>query len=374
MEKIRVAIAGGGTGGHVYPAMNMARMIQERWPAQFLFFGTRRGLESVKIPEAGYELVLLPVAGIQRRLTLKNLWVPFKLWKSMKICREKLREFQPHLVIGTGGYVMGPVLRSAQKMGIPTVLQEQNSYPGITTRSLAGGAQRVFLAYEEAKDHFKRRDHLVVTGNPVVLAEVTETKEELRRAFGLQPDTLTVLVFGGSQGAAAINRAMAYILNQPSMRKEVQFIWQTGQREYDKYRKMAEKEGWPNVRLLPYIEPMARAYRAADLAVCRAGAMTLSELMAAGLPALLIPYPYAAADHQYKNAHALQTKNAALIIKDDQHLSENLLDALNTVKENQELIKTMAANIRRMHRPQTAELILNEIEKVLKQYHAVITG
>ncbi len=370
MENIRVAIAGGGTGGHVYPALNLAAIIKENWNAEFLFFGTRRGLESTKVPAAGYPLVLLPVAGIQRRVTLSNLLVPFKLWKSMNICRQKLKEFQPHLVIGTGGYVMGPVLRTAQKMGIPTILQEQNSYPGITTRSLAGRADRVLLAYEEARSLFKRQDNLVVTGNPVVLPEVAESKQELQKAFGLQPDVLTVLIFGGSQGAASINRAMAQIVQQKDFREGVQFIWQTGQRDFERYREQAERQGWANVRLFAYIEPMARAYKAADLAVCRAGAMTLSELMAAGLPAILIPYPYAAADHQTRNAEALQDKNAALIIEDNDHLPQSLREALKTVLDNRRLIETMRQKIRELHRPQTARLIREQIQEVLKEHYA----
>lgn len=366
-------MAGGGTGGHVFPAINIADAIAAKWESEIIFFGTRRGIESVKAPQAGYEIKFIPVAGFQRRVTLKNLTFPFKLLKSMNICKKELSAFQPDIVIGTGGYVMGPALKSAVKLGIPTVIQEQNSFPGVTTRLLAKQADMIFLAYNEAKEYLKGADNILVTGNPVYFKPVNEKKSECRQMFKLNPELKTILVFGGSQGAASINKAIKEIVIDGKIHPSFQLLWQTGQKEYEIYKKLLEQENVKNVAMLPFIDQMPKAYKAADFAVCRAGAMTLSELMAAGLPAILAPYPYAAADHQFKNARTLADKEAAVVIKDDENLQGNLISAMNKFFNDENYLKHTAQNMRNLHKPNSVSMILEAIEKLLygkynKQY------
>jgi UDP-N-acetylglucosamine--N-acetylmuramyl-(pentapeptide) pyrophosphoryl-undecaprenol N-acetylglucosamine transferase len=230
-KKLKVVMAGGGTGGHVFPAINIADAIAAKWESEIIFFGTRRGIESVKAPQAGYEIKFIPVAGFQRRVTLKNLTFPFKLLKSMNICKKELSAFQPDIVIGTGGYVMGPALKSAVKLGIPTVIQEQNSFPGVTTRLLAKRADMIFLAYNEAKEYLKGADNILVTGNPVYFKPVNEKKSDCRQMFKLNPELKTVLVFGGSQGAATINKAIKEIVIDGKIHPSFQLLWQTGQKD-----------------------------------------------------------------------------------------------------------------------------------------------
>ncbi len=281
--QLRVVFAGGGTGGHVFPALNMAGAIKKEWDAEFLFFGTKRGLENIKVPEAGYALEYIPAAGFQRRLTVKNISFPWKLYKSMRLSKAKLKEFNPHLVIGTGGYVMGPVLKSAQKLGIPTVLQEQNSFPGVTTRLLAKKADLIFLAYSEAKEFLQTQAKIMVTGNPIQMDAIEESIEALQQAFHLEEGKKVILVFGGSQGAASINKALQEMLLIAGLPKGYQILWQTGMNEIETVKSFIRENNITSVQPFPFINGMQRAYAVADFAVCRAGAMTLSELAGAGM-------------------------------------------------------------------------------------------
>lgn len=364
---LKIIFAGGGTGGHVYPALNIAQAVRRRWSSEILFFGTKRGLEREKVPAAGFAIKFIPVAGVQRRLTLNNFAVPFKLAASLYICRKTLKQFAPHVVIGTGGYVMGPVLRAAQSMNIPTLVQEQNVFPGVTTRLLARKAQYVFLPDEKAKKYFKRQDNLLVTGNPVSLSQTEETREEILQSFGLDAGKQTVLVFGGSQGAESLNRALTELLDKGALPEGFQLLWQTGARHYERIHQLQQQKGWSDVAVLPFIDPMRRAYAAADLAVCRSGAMTLAELTQTGLPAILIPYPAAAGDHQTMNARALAEKNAAFMLKDDEHMPAQLQEALKTVFQNPSLLRVMSDNMRAMHRADALEIILKTIDQVFEQ-------
>jgi len=366
---LKIVFAGGGTGGHLYPALNIAQAVSQRHPSRILFVGTKRGLEKEKVPAAGFDIRFIPVAGLQRRLTVKNLSVPFKLALSLYLCRKMLKQFAPHLVIGTGGYVMGPVLRTAQSMNIPTVLQEQNIFPGMTTRLLASKAEYVFLPAEAAKKYFKRQDNLLVTGNPLRLQQVKEKRADILKSFGLQDGKRTILVFGGSQGAASINRALSRLLDSGALPPDTQVLWQTGSRHYEQMRQLKQQKGWQGVSILPFIDPMPRAYAAADLAVCRAGAMTLAELAQAGLPAVLIPYPASAGDHQMLNAVALSDSNAAMVLKDDESLADQLQEALNTVFRNPQLLDTMSRNMRAAHRADALEIILSKIDELLEQHY-----
>jgi len=359
-------MAGGGTGGHLFPALEIAKAIKKKWQADILFFGTKNGLESRKVPQEGFPIVYLPVAGFHRRITVKNLTFPFKLLKSLSVCRKELKAFRADLAIGTGGYVMGPVLRSAQKLGIPIVLQEQNSYPGVTTRLLAAKAERVFLAYEEAKQYLPEQSRTVLCGNPLRITNVTEKREDLLAEFGLSPQKKTIMVFGGSQGAASINGAVLELLRRDFFPPEYQLLWQTGIWEY-KSITTAVKE-WPNesLRIMPFIDAMAKAYAVADFAVCRAGAMTISELMFAGLPAVFIPYPHAAADHQYHNARAVAEKGAALLVRDDENMLNNLIDTLQSIFDGRVDLGKMSGKMKALYKGDPLPLILKHIEEVLR--------
>lgn len=366
-RSIKVAFAGGGTGGHVFPALNMADAIQKEYNAEIIFFGTERGLENRKVPERGYQLIQIPVAGFQRKLTLRNVSFPWKLYRSMQICKTKLKDFKPDLVIGSGGYVMGPVLKSAQKLGIPTILQEQNSYPGVTTRLLAKKADLIFLAYERAKDFLQTSARIMVTGNPLSLKSITESKADLFAQFKLDPRKNVLLVFGGSQGAANINLALMHYLKINKLPEHYQMLWQTGHAEIEAIDVFLKSEQLTDVQALPFIDGMERAYAITDLVICRAGAMTLSELMAAGLPAILIPYPHAAADHQYKNAQALADAEAAIIIRDDQELSSKLESVLPSLLEDDSRQNNMAAKMAALHKTDTIPQMTAAIKQLLEE-------
>lgn len=363
-ELIKIAIAGGGTGGHLFPALNMARAMAERWNCRFQFFGTRRGIEVRRVTQAGYPMQFIPVAGFQRSLTWKNLLFPFRLVQSLYICRKTLKKFAPDLVIGSGGYVMGPVLKSAQRLGIPTIIQEQNSYPGVTTRLLAKGAEVVFTAYQETAQFLGGAKRVIMAGNPIILQPVTESREELCQFFRLEAQRKTILVFGGSQGAASINRAISRIILDNRVYPDCQILWQTGEREFAHYQTLLKNQ--PRVRVTSFIEHMAKAYAVADFAVCRAGAMTLSELMAVGLPAILLPLPTAAADHQFKNAKALADRQAAVVLRDDENLADNLVEQISQFASGKRPLTEMAANMKALYRPDTLQIILNEIAWLLK--------
>lgn len=358
-------MAGGGTGGHFFPALHLAQAIAEKWDSSFLFFGTRHGIESRKAPEAGFDLITLPVSGFRRSLSTDNLAFPLRLWKSIRLSKKALRQFKPDLIIGSGGYVMGPVLYAGRRMGIPTVIQEQNSYPGVTTRLLAPKADLLFLAYEEARSFIKPgKVKIVVTGNPVTLNR-TLSKQEALRHFDLAQDKKTILVFGGSQGAHHINVALQNMLEKENLEEAYQILWQSGPQDFEQCRDFVQAGKFSNIRVLPFIEKMADAYALADFAICRSGAMTLSELMAAGLPAILIPLPTAAADHQYKNALTLQKNQAALIVRDDERLAQNLQTAMKQLQKDKTILQNMAKNIKKLHQPDTLPLMLKSIAQLL---------
>ncbi len=366
-EALRVVFAGGGTGGHLFPALNIADALREKGNCDCLFFGTERGLEKIKVPQAGYPLVMLPVAGIQRQLTMKNLTAPWKLYRSMTISRKKLQTYRPHLVIGTGGYVMGPVLRSAQKMNIPTVIQEQNSYPGLTTRLLSKRATLVLLAYREAALYMHRGRKVVVTGNPVKVPLVKTKNNEVYERFKLQPDKKVILVFGGSQGAQSINRAMEDFLKKEKLPPNYQILWQTGKQDYEAIRRFVNQDKLSFVKVTPFIERMFEVYSITDFAVCRAGAMTLSELAAAGVPAVLVPYPYAAANHQMKNAQALAEREAAVVVKDDFQLTENLTYYLLDLSHDVTKKEDMRENLLSMEANKGLERIMAELDRLIEE-------
>jgi len=361
---IRIVFAGGGTGGHVFPAIYMAEYLSKHWGADCQFIGTKNGLENRKVSQAGFLVRHIWISGFKRGLYLSNLIFPLKLLMSSIQSKKILRQIKPHLVIGTGGYVAGPVLRQAIKLNLPTAIQEQNSYPGVTTRLLAPKVDCVFLAYEEALKYLGKLNKYRIVGNPVKDNLKAKNTREAQKYFGMQNGKTIILVFGGSQGARNINHALDEILST-RMLKDVQIIWQTGQLEFDKYREKYKNFNDINICILPFIDRMDFAYSASDFAVTRAGAMTISELAAVGLPAILVPYPYAAADHQLKNAQTVVNEGAALLVEDNQDLAKNLSNVLFSVLESSDQISEMANKMNKFHRVNTMSLIEEELAKLI---------
>lgn len=312
---LRVLISGGGTGGHIFPALSIANAVRRRHPdAEILFVGAEGRMEMERVPAAGYKIIGLPVAGFDRRRIWRNISVFRKLWISLHRARKVLDTFRPDIAVGVGGYASGPVLKEAQRRGIPTLLQEQNSYAGVTNRLLGTKALSVCVAYE-GMERFFPADKIILTGNPVRanLLDCRLTQREAKIKLGFDPDRPLVVSVGGSLGARTINVSIAASLDRIS-EAGASLFWQTGQYYYDQYSPLAR--GRENVIVTPFVSDMDLAYRAADLMVCRAGAGTISELQLLGVPAVLIPSPNVAENHQYHNANALASRGAAILLQD----------------------------------------------------------
>ncbi len=367
MKNLKVLIAGGGTGGHVYPAIAIADAIKKQVPdAEILFAGAEGKLEMEKVPMAGYRIEGLPVVGFQRRLTWKNLLFPFKLMAGMLKARKIVKAFRPDVAVGVGGYASGPAVKSAAAMGVPAVLQEQNAFPGVTNKMLAASAKKICVAYE-GMERFFPKEKLVLTGNPVRTAffeGLSEKKEEALRQFGLDPKKQTVFIFGGSLGAKTLNDAMVDGAGMIGSNSQVQWIWQTG-RFYEATALQSETAKLPNVTARTFIDRMDLAYAAADVIVGRAGALSIAELCLVGKPAVLVPSPNVAEDHQTKNALALVQKNAARMVADaaaGKELLKTVFDLLGNEKERQEL----SANIAGLAKPRSAEEIAEVVLSLAK--------
>ncbi|PHK37160.1 UDP-diphospho-muramoylpentapeptide beta-N-acetylglucosaminyltransferase [Nostoc linckia z16] len=363
MKEYRFILSGGGTGGHIYPAIAIANELKLRFPGcKILFVGASDKMEMQKVPQAGYEIKGLWIAGIQRRITLDNAMFPLKLVSSVWKSRGIIKEFRPDVVIGTGGFASGPLLRAASGMGIPTVIQEQNSYPGITNKWLAKNAQKICVAYEGLERFFPPAK-IVVTGNPVRqdLLGTEEKQEEAAGRFGLNPQKKTLLVLGGSLGARRINqliaKELAWLLAQ-----DVQIIWQCGKLYFEEYRSQGDKEG---VHLLSFIDRMDLAYAAADFVISRSGASSVSELCLVGKPVLFIPSPNVAEDHQTQNAKAIVGKEGALMLKEVQ-LDTQFHSVFGDMINNKEKQERLSQNIRRMAKPDATKDIVEEIIKLIK--------
>lgn len=317
---VRIIFAGGGTGGHLYPAIAIAdrvrTMLKSQGGAEILFVGTRRGLEHRLGDKLGYRLHLINMRGIVRSLSPKNLLVPFVVITALLKATALLIRVRPHVVVGTGGYVAWPVLRAAIARGIPTVLQEQNSFPGIVTRRLAPRVDHIFLGFERARDYLRTKAPTEVVGNPVRSSIQQGDREAAARHYGLDPHRKTILVLGGSQGARAINRAITKSVQAGNLPDDIQLLWQTGIRDYKDVSAHVGNRA-SNCALFPFAEEMDQVYALADLAIARAGALTLAELMACGLPSILIPYPFAAGDHQRHNAKEMVDRGMARMVDED---------------------------------------------------------
>ena len=359
MKKPRFIISGGGTGGHIYPAVAIANELKSRFPeAEFLFVGAKDKMEMQKVPQAGYAIKGLWISGIQRKLTLDNAMFPFKLVSSMWNSFRIIKSFKPDVVIGTGGFASGAVLKVASMLGIPTVIQEQNSYPGITNKLLAKKANKICVAYENLERFFPK-DKMILTGNPVRQDLINEaSKSEAIAYFKLDANKKTLLVLGGSLGARRINQLIEKEL-QGLLSQKVQIIWQCGKLYLDDYSKYNSAQ----VQVVAFVERMDLVYAAADVVISRAGASSVSELCIVGKPVIFIPSPNVAEDHQTKNAMALVNKDAAMFIKDSEASDKLLQMAVDTVKDEEKL-NSLSENIKGLGFTNSADVIADEIIKL----------
>jgi len=359
-------LAGAGSGGHMYPAISIGEKILEKEPESKIYFiGTKKGIEFKLIPESGYSLFLISVRGFSRTNFLYNIIVVMRLFVSLFQCFFILTKIKPVAVIGTGGYVSGPMLFMAVFLGYPTLIQEQNSYPGITTRWLAKWVNRVHLSFSESIKHFKKKENLIVSGNPVRKFQLSKDKQSARIFFGLEPEKTTLLVFGGSQGAKKINEVLELSLERLMRDTDVQIIWGTGKFSYE----AATQAALPyklRIFVTEYIKNMEMAYSASDLVVSRAGALTLAELAICGLPSILIPYPFATAGHQVKNAKTFQENGAAEIIL-EKALDENILsDKIINLVHDKARIKDMSKAALKAAFPDATDNIVQSIFDIEK--------
>lgn len=363
-KRPKVLISGGGTGGHIFPAVSIANALKERLNADILFVGADNRMEMERVPAAGYPIIGLPVAGFDRKHIWRNIAVLWKLWKSIRKARKIVKDFQPDIAIGVGGYASGPTLKAAQRAGVPTLLQEQNSYAGVTNKLLAKKAQKICVAYS-GMERFFDADKIVETGNPVRknILNSTMTQSKAREQFGLAPDKATVLFVGGSLGALTINESVAQGLKR-LVDSGLQVIWQTG-KSYAQRSNGAAK-GLKGVVVTPFISDMAAAYKAADVVVSRAGAGTISELELLGKPVILVPSPNVAEDHQTKNAMALSSRNAAILVT-DADARDKLVDEVIALAKNKETQKAMSTNILKLALPDSDNKIADEVVKILNR-------
>ena len=377
-SKPRIIISGGGTGGHIFPAVSIANAIKELCPdADILFVGAEGRMEMQRVPDAGYKIIGLPIAGFDRKHLLKNFAVLIKLIRSQWKARNIIKEFKPQVAVGVGGYASGPTLKTAGMMGVPTLIQEQNSYAGVTNKLLAQKASKICVAYEGMNKFFPE-DKIIMTGNPVRqnLLYAALNREELLQTFNFHSEKKTILILGGSLGARTINQTLITALETIKAHQEIQFIWQTGKIYIQQVRNaIAEATGEimrgpstkaiPNLYVTDFIKDMAGAYAVADLVISRAGAGSISEFCLLKKPVILVPSPNVAEDHQTKNALALVNKNAAIYVKDSEAMEKLIPEALQTVVDKNKL-QELSENIYKLALPDSASIIAKEVLKLIK--------
>lgn len=367
-KELRVIISGGGTGGHIFPAVSIANALRELCPGvKILFVGAEGRMEMQRVPAAGYEIKGLPVSGFDRKHLMRNIKVLYRAAQSRMMAKKILHEFKPQVAVGVGGYASGPMLSACESSGIPILLQEQNSYPGVTNKILARKADKICVAYDNMEKFFPA-SKIILTGNPVrqELLSINVSREVAIKSFGLDPSKKTILIIGGSLGAKTINDS---VLTHLSLIKQsnVQFIWQTGKFYSEQIREELEKKGKPdNLYVSDFIADMAKAYKAADLVISRAGASSISELCLLGKPCILVPSPNVAEDHQTKNALALVKKDAAIYIKDSEAQMALLPKAVSTVNEPERLV-ALSRNIISLAHPDAARIIAEEVIRLAKE-------
>ena len=368
MSSYKIIISGGGTGGHIYPAIAIAKKILEiSKDSEILFVGAKGRMEMEKVPEEGFEIVGLNVVGIQRSMSinaiLKNLKFPFLLLKSFNHARKIIKDFQPNIVVGVGGYASGPTLRMAHSLKIPTLIQEQNSYAGLTNKWLSKKTKKICVAYENMNQFFDT-NKLVLTGNPVRkdIENLDAKLSEAKTYFKVSKNEKVILVLGGSLGAKSINEGILNSINTIND-QPIKLLWQVGKRYFESVENQLNQINIPNVEALAFIKRMDLAYSLADIVISRAGALSISELTLAGKPSILVPSPNVSEDHQTKNAMSLVNKSAAVLIKDNQ--TDSLLrTAMNLLKDENKL-NNISQNAKKMGKPNASEDIVNEIFKLI---------
>jgi len=363
--KHKFIISGGGTGGHIFPAISIANALKKQMPdADILFVGALGRMEMERVPAAGYPIEGLPVSGFDRKNMLRNVKVLFNLVQSMILARRIIKKFNPEVVIGVGGYASAPTLRAASALGIPTLIQEQNSYAGVTNKLLSKKARRICVAYE-GMERFFQKEKIVLTGNPVRqdLFAIAPKTDEAYQFFGLDPKKRTILVVGGSLGARTLNQSMIAGLEK-ILKTDVQVIWQTGKFYIDSARKAAESYVSPALVVTDFVSRMDLAYSIADLVVSRAGASSISELCLLAKPVILVPSPNVAEDHQTQNALALVRKDAAVMIKDMDAMEQLVDSALKLIEDESELTK-LSKNILKLAEKDSADRIAVEVMKLI---------
>ena len=368
MNNIRLIVSGGGTGGHIFPALSIAGAVKAKCPdAEILFVGAENRMEMQRVPAAGYRIIGLPVSGFDRKHLLKNIAVLWRLMKSRRKARRIIRDFRPHVAVGVGGYASGPTLKEAGAMGIPTLLQEQNSYAGVTNKLLAKQADCICVAYE-GMERFFPKDKIKLTGNPVRqnLLEASITHDDAVRTFGLDHTKKTILIVGGSLGARTLNESMQQAWDTLG-KSDVQFIWQTGKYYHEQITAQLRGRELPNVHVCDFISSMDAAYAAADLVISRAGAGSISEFCLLGKAVILVPSPNVAEDHQTKNALALVNKEAALYVKDADATAKLVALALATVEDEDKLAQ-LRTNILTLAFHHSAEVIADEVIALATKY------
>lgn len=361
MANYKFILSGGGTGGHIYPAIAIANELQAQFPdAEFLFVGAKDKMEMQKVPQAGYEIKGLWIAGLQRKLTLQNLMFPLKLATSLLESRRIIKQFKPNVVIGTGGFASGPLLQAAGGAGIPTVIQEQNSFPGITNKLLSKKANAICVAYQNLERFFPK-EKIVLTGNPVRqdLIDIDSKREEAIAFYGLDPNKKTLLVLGGSLGARRVNQLIEKELEN-MLSQDVQVIWQCGKLYFEEYKKHNQQ----HVRVVDFIERMDFVYAAADVIISRAGASSVSELCIVGKPVIFIPSPNVAEDHQTKNAQAIVDAKGAILLKESE-LDSQFSIVFEALLKDEGKQKQLSVNIKKLAMPNAVKVIVDQIRKLL---------
>ncbi|MBI4535483.1 MAG: undecaprenyldiphospho-muramoylpentapeptide beta-N-acetylglucosaminyltransferase [Ignavibacteriae bacterium] len=360
-NSLKILFAGGGTGGHLFPGIAIADEIRTARPnAEILFAGTKDRIEARVVPERGYEFMPIWISGFKRKSVLGNILLPLKVMVAVLQSYRMIRKFNPDVVVGTGGYVCGPVVFAASLRGVPTLIQEQNSFPGITTRLLASRVDEVHVTFSATQRYLKRTDNVKVSGNPTRSALGTVTRSESTGYFHLDATLKTLLVFGGSLGASSINSAVERVIDRLKA-LSLQIIWQTGEADYERLRSHESQQ----IKIYKFIDRMENAYAACDLALCRAGATTVAELMRAAVPAVLVPYPFAAADHQTENARSLVENGAAVLVKDNQ-LNALLLPTLSQLLDDPSRLKAMSERAHSLARPDAAATLARAVLRLAK--------
>ena len=359
-----IIISGGGTGGHIFPAISIANAIKAKCPgANILFVGALGRMEMQRVPQAGYEIEGLPIEGFNRKNLLKNFSVLYKIWKSQRMARQIIKRFQPVVAVGVGGYASGPMLNCCADKGIPCLIQEQNSYAGVTNKLLAKKAKKICVAYEGMEKFFPK-EKIMLTGNPVRqnLLTTTLSREEAIHSFNLDPTKRTILLVGGSLGARTLNESVMAAIDEIE-KSDVQMIWQTGKYYHKEITERVKGRQLPMIHITDFISDMGAAYRAADLVISRAGASSISEFCLIGKPVILVPSPNVAEDHQTKNAMALVNRSAALYVKDSEATGTLLPLALKAVSDEQQL-QSLSQHILEMALPDSASIIADEVLKL----------